>query len=38
MKEAFSWLAIGAAMASAAIGVYAVLGIDVCDYMDASIF
>jgi hypothetical protein len=37
MKEAFSWLAIGAALVSAAVGLYAALGIDVRDNMDAFI-
>ena len=37
MKEAFSWLGIGAALVSAAVGLYAALGIDVRDNMDAFI-
>ena len=37
MKEVLSWLAIGAALASAAIGLYAAMGIDVRDNMDAFI-
>jgi hypothetical protein len=37
MKEAFSWLAIGAALVSATLGMYAALGIEVRDNQDKFI-
>jgi len=37
MKSALSWLAIIAAFASAAIGLYAAVGIDVRDNLDVFI-